>query len=163
MRRFTPSLSTSLISIQRVISSKVRKQLRQTSSPRTVEQCPVQGVWEEISANKDDVRLFCMRVIIPAPYFSGSVNRLTSLRTRGAMKNSEGKAIGQAVAKPFNHWWGSSGVKPWFMITTAPEMIVTMMLDTMPVNNRLLYLTGIFMNNLYELYISRASFQLQCG
>jgi hypothetical protein len=49
------------------------------------------------------------------------------------------------------------------MITTAPEIIVTMILDTMPVNNRLLNLAGIFMNDLYEQYVSGASFQLKCG
>jgi hypothetical protein len=43
MRQFTARRSSSLISNQRLTSSKVRKQLRQTSSPSTVQQCPMQG------------------------------------------------------------------------------------------------------------------------
>lgn len=44
MRWFTAHRSVSFISIQRVISSKVRKQLRHTSSPRTVVQWPMHGL-----------------------------------------------------------------------------------------------------------------------
>ena len=44
MRRFTAQRCSSLISIQRVISSKVRKQLRHTSSPSTVVQWPMHGL-----------------------------------------------------------------------------------------------------------------------
>jgi hypothetical protein len=49
MRRFTAMRSSSLNSTQRVISSNVRRQLRHTSSPNTVEQCPTQGEAELIS------------------------------------------------------------------------------------------------------------------
>lgn len=49
MRRFTARRSASSIATQRVISSKVRRQLRQTSSPSAVEQWPVQGVSEVTS------------------------------------------------------------------------------------------------------------------
>jgi hypothetical protein len=49
MRRFTARRSSSLISSQRLTSSKVRRQLRQTSSPSTVVQWPMQGESEVIS------------------------------------------------------------------------------------------------------------------
>lgn len=58
MRKFTARRSSSLIPTQRVISSKVRKQLRHTSSPSAVEQCPVQGVSALISAEGENRR--CM-------------------------------------------------------------------------------------------------------
>jgi len=49
IRRFTARRSSSFISSHRATSSKVRKQLRQTSSPSTVVQWPMQGESEVIS------------------------------------------------------------------------------------------------------------------
>ena len=49
IRRLTCIRSDSLISSQRLTSSKVRRQLRQTSSPSTVVQWPMQGEAEVIS------------------------------------------------------------------------------------------------------------------
>ncbi len=50
IRRLTARRSSSLISSQRLTSSKVRRQLRQTSSPSTVVQWPTQGESAVISA-----------------------------------------------------------------------------------------------------------------
>ncbi len=52
MRRFTARRSASLISSQRETSSKVRRQLRQTSSPSTVVQWPTQGESAVISVGR---------------------------------------------------------------------------------------------------------------
>jgi hypothetical protein len=57
----------------------------------------------------------------------------------GANISTDGNAIGQAVANPLNHCSASSVVKPWFTSTTAPEIIVTWMVDSKPPNSRLLY------------------------
>jgi hypothetical protein len=54
MRRLMRIRSPSLIVGQRVTSSKVRKQLRHTSSPSTVVQCPMHGL-AAVTAGKGEV------------------------------------------------------------------------------------------------------------
>ena len=54
MRRLMRIRSSSLIVGQRVTSSKVRKQLRHTSSPSTVVQCPMHGL-AAVTAGKGEV------------------------------------------------------------------------------------------------------------
>lgn len=56
--------SSSVSSGQRVTSSKVRKQLRHTSSPSAVVQWPVHGHWEVTSGEKD-VSSKCMAHYTP--------------------------------------------------------------------------------------------------
>jgi hypothetical protein len=75
-----------------------------------------------------------------------SVKRETILRTKGATSKTEGKAIGHAVMKPLSQSWKKSRVNPWFANTTEPEMMVTIINDSKPPNNRLLYFAGIFFN-----------------
>ncbi len=52
MRRLMRIRSSSLMVGQRVTSSKVRKQLRHTSSPSTVVQCPMHGL-AAVAADRD--------------------------------------------------------------------------------------------------------------
>lgn len=99
IRRFTARRSSSPISTQRVISSKVRKQLRHTSSPSAVEQCPVQGVSAVTSAEGEKRRCMARLYRLCGPFQSRQPDhrRLARLAAHlgGRLKTgTEGRALG---------------------------------------------------------------------
>lgn len=101
MRRFTARRSSSLIPTQRVISSKVRKQLRQTLSPSTVVQWPTQGESAVISAEGEKrrcmTRLYRLRGLFQLRQPDHRLlARLAAHFCGGLQPSAEGRALGLA-------------------------------------------------------------------
>lgn len=104
MRRFTARRSSSSIATQRVISSKVRRQLRQTSSPSAVEQCPVQGVSAVTSGWEAGVwvcigpRLYrrCSRPLQPGQPHHRRLARFTAHLRRRLQAAAKSRPLGPA-------------------------------------------------------------------